>query len=159
MRDGSTHTMPPQATPQHLIQNLASNVGNAPPHQPISHINVEVSAKMFEAISPHAEDFEKSITSHVIAGSLVASWVPVDGALNSAWRDTSLHLIVKSAWTERVGEDVVRMFRDGATNRTGRAMKSPSPEGGCYVSVVRISTCYTPILLSFFFFTFLWSCI
>jgi hypothetical protein len=98
--------------------------------------DVEASARMFEAVGPQAEDFEKGISSHIIAGSLIASSVPVDSALNPAWRDTTVHLIVKSAWTEKLDEVHVFSFRAAATNKTGRAMRGLAPESGCYVNEV-----------------------
>jgi hypothetical protein len=85
--------------------------------------DLEASAKMFEAIGPHAEDFERGLSSHILAGSLIASSTPVDSALNPAWRDATVHLIVKSAWSDALPDKTVLQFKDESTNKTGKAMR------------------------------------
>jgi hypothetical protein len=91
---------------------------------------------MFETIGPQAADYEKGMSSHILAGSLIASSKPVDSALNPAWRKATIHMIVKSAWDTALPETTVREFQDSSTNRTGRAMRSLSPDSGCYVNEV-----------------------
>jgi hypothetical protein len=96
--------------------------------------DLDASTRMFEAIGPQQSDYEKGMSSHILAGSLIASSKPVNSALNPAWRTASVHMIVKSAWDTALPESVVRGFQDAATNRTGRAMRSAAPDSGCYVN-------------------------
>jgi hypothetical protein len=96
--------------------------------------DIDASARMFETIGPQAADYEKGMSSHILAGALIASPKLVDSALNPAWRSASVHMIVKSAWNTALPDTVVRGFQDESTNNTGRAMRSLSPDSGCYVN-------------------------
>ncbi|KAF2183999.1 FAD binding domain protein [Zopfia rhizophila CBS 207.26] len=96
--------------------------------------DIDVSAKMFEATGPHAEEYESGIASHILAGSLIASSKPVNNALNPAWRGTAVHMIVKINWSDNLPEEQVLHFHDMMTNKTGYAMRKLSPDSGCYVN-------------------------
>jgi hypothetical protein len=69
---------------------------------------------------------------------MVASSKPVNSALNPAWRDTAVHMIVKTSWSTNLTQERVDALHDDATNRTGRAMRQLSPDSGCYVNEVRL---------------------
>ncbi|KAB2102362.1 hypothetical protein AG0111_0g9634 [Alternaria gaisen] len=98
--------------------------------------DIEASARMFETIGPQAADYEKGMSSHILAGALIASPKAVDSALNPAWRKATVHMIVKSAWDTALPGATVREFQKSSTNRTGRAMRGLSPDSGCYVNEV-----------------------
>ncbi|KAJ4354942.1 hypothetical protein N0V95_003351 [Ascochyta clinopodiicola] len=119
--------------------------------------DIKASAKMFEAIGPQDDDakvrtnrikslyifankhrLKNGISSHILAGALVASSKPVDNALNPAWRDTAVHMIVKKSWSTNLTQERVEELQDNATNRTGYAMRQLSPDSGCYVNEVRL---------------------
>lgn len=75
-----------------------------------------------------------------MAGALVASSKPVDSALNPAWRDTAVHMIVKTSWTANFTQARVDELQNDGTNRTGAAMRQLSPDSGCYVNEVRFQS-------------------
>jgi hypothetical protein len=77
-----------------------------------------------------------NLTGHIIAGSMIASSKPVDNALNPAWRDTAIHMIVKASWEDDLPSSQVRRIHDRFTNKIGYAMRSISPDSGCYINEV-----------------------
>ncbi|KAH7067445.1 hypothetical protein BKA63DRAFT_424441, partial [Paraphoma chrysanthemicola] len=74
------------------------------------------------------------LSSHILAGSFIASSDPADSALNPAWRDAVVHMIVKSTWNEALPKDQVLQILDNNSNGTGRAMRQLSPDSGCYLN-------------------------
>ncbi|KAF1954516.1 FAD-binding domain-containing protein [Byssothecium circinans] len=96
--------------------------------------DLDASARMFGAIGPNAKGYESGISSHILAGSLIASSKPVKNALNPAWRDTAVHMVVKVSWSDDVSEEQVLQFHDTMTNKIGYAMRKLSPDSGCYVN-------------------------
>jgi hypothetical protein len=113
------------------------------------------STKMFQNIGPSEEDkrvcfatsntllvktrkltVQLNLTGHIIAGSMIASSKSVDNALNPAWRDTAIHMIVKASWEDDLPSSQVRRIHDRFTNKIGYAMRSISPDSGCYINEV-----------------------
>lgn len=70
------------------------------------------------------------MTSHFLAGALIASSKSVDNALNAAWRDTTSHMIVKASWKDDHVQDCVDVH-EYMTNKAGKAMRHLSPDSGC----------------------------
>lgn len=77
-----------------------------------------------------------NLTGRIIAGSMIASPKPVDNALNPAWRETAVHMIVKGSWSDARPSDKVKQIHERFTNKIGRAMRSVSPDSGCYINEV-----------------------
>jgi hypothetical protein len=75
----------------------------------------------------------------------VASSKPLKNALNHAWRDAAVHVIVKMSWTANLTQDHVDILHKDATNRIEHAMRQLSPDYGCCVNEIRL---WPPILLS-----------
>lgn len=96
--------------------------------------DVDASARMFRTIGPQSYLTDRGVEGHIIAGSLIASHVPVNSALNPAWRPTTTHLIVKSSWSKALDTGIVEELNDYAVNVTGRAMRGLSPDSGCYLN-------------------------
>jgi hypothetical protein len=90
------------------------------------------------------------LKGHLIAGSMIASSKSVDNSLNPAWRDTAVHMIVKASWDENVPAAAERAIHDRFTNKIAYAMRSVSPDSGCYINEVRSNqpTCYLPPCLT-----------
>jgi hypothetical protein len=77
---------------------------------------------------------------------MVASSKPVNNALNPAWRETAVHMIVKTSWTSNLTQARVDVLQNDATNRTGAAMRQFTPDSGCYVNeVCFFSSCKTSL--------------
>lgn len=72
----------------------------------------------------------------MISGSLIASSKLVDSALNPAWRDTAVHMIVRIFWKEDIPKERIDQVHDAMTNKIGHAMRQISPDSGCYVNEV-----------------------
>ncbi|KAF0326455.1 FAD binding domain protein [Colletotrichum asianum] len=79
--------------------------------------NVQKMAQVLEAVGPRAEPPSSGISNPTIAGGLIANSVPVDNALNPAWRVA-----------------VVAYAVDDATDRVGGALRSLAPESGAYIN-------------------------
>lgn len=77
-----------------------------------------------------------NLTGHLIAGSMIASSKAVDNALSPAWRDTAVHMIVKASWKEDLPSSQVEQIHERFTNKIGGAMRSVSPDSGCYINEV-----------------------
>jgi hypothetical protein len=83
------------------------------------------------------------ISGHIMAGSMIASAKPVDNALNPAWRDTAVHMIVKASWSKSLSSTQVQRIHERMTNRVGYAMRKISPDSGCYVNEVSSELLFT----------------
>ena len=78
---------------------------------------------------------------------MIASSKPVDNALNPAWRNTAIHMIVKASWEDDLSSSEVKQIHDRFTNKIGYAMRSVSPDSGCYINEVRLNHLLQPIRL------------
>ncbi|KAF2650090.1 FAD-binding domain-containing protein [Lophiostoma macrostomum CBS 122681] len=96
--------------------------------------DVEAVAKMFMSIGPASEESELGVSSRIIAGSMIASPKPVDASLNSAWRNTSVHLLVKALWSENLQTTAIQKIQNRMTNHVGYALRHLSPDSGCYAN-------------------------
>nr|WCO08190.1 RNase T2 protein [Pestalotiopsis microspora] len=68
----------------------------------------------------------------VISGCLIASNTPVKNALNRAWRDTVVHVVVAEVWLDSTPYTQTRLSIDLMTNVKGEALRSLAPETGAY---------------------------
>ncbi|KAJ4357192.1 uncharacterized protein N0V89_001767 [Didymosphaeria variabile] len=106
--------------------------------------DVEAVARMFKSIAPHPEESELGVSGHVIAGSMIGSSKPVDAALNPAWRNAGVHLIVKASWSESLPTTKIQQIQDRMTHHVGYAMRRLSPDSGCYINEVSYGFLYFP---------------
>lgn len=62
--------------------------------------------------------------------------VPVDNALNPAWRDTVVHLISEQEWDDTLPGAVAKRTIDEMTNGKGYSLRQLAPDTGAYVNGV-----------------------
>ncbi|KAL5398719.1 hypothetical protein PMIN02_001246 [Paraphaeosphaeria minitans] len=96
--------------------------------------DVDVAAEMFESIAPNSKESELGVSGHVIAGSMIASAKPVDDALNPAWRNAGVHMVVKASWDKSLPTTTIQQIQDRMTDQVGYAMRRLSPDSGCYIN-------------------------
>ncbi|KAJ5018350.1 FAD-linked oxidoreductase ZEB1 [Colletotrichum sp. SAR 10_99] len=96
--------------------------------------NVQKMAQVLEAVGPRAEPPSSGISNPTVAGGLIASSVPVDNALNPAWREAVVHFLVKRGWDDSVAYPQVAYAVDDATDRVGGALRSLAPGSGAYIN-------------------------
>ncbi|RSL60868.1 hypothetical protein CEP54_006525 [Fusarium duplospermum] len=58
--------------------------------------------------------------------------VAVDNALNPAWRDPVVHLIVKESWKDSLPYTQAKAALDDMTNAKGAALRGLAPDSGTY---------------------------
>jgi hypothetical protein len=75
---------------------------------------------------------------------MTGSKVAVDNALNPAWRDSIVHLIVSQSWNESLPSDLREQVMFNMTYGKGHALRQLAPNTGCYVNEVK----QWPFLLS-----------
>lgn len=75
----------------------------------------------------------------VISGCLIASNTPAKNALNRAWRDTVVHVVVAEVWLDSTPYTQTRLSIDLMTNVKGEALRSLAPETGAYYNEVSIT--------------------
>ncbi|RSL93328.1 hypothetical protein CDV31_014764 [Fusarium ambrosium] len=90
--------------------------------------DIEKLARVLELIGPSDEASKAGVSNPSIAGSMTASSVAVDNALNPAWRDTVLHLIAKESWKDSLPYTQANAALDDMTNVKGALCAGPSYE-------------------------------
>ncbi|RSM14081.1 hypothetical protein CEP52_001517 [Fusarium oligoseptatum] len=86
---------------------------------------------------PDEEASKAGVSNPSIAGSMTASSVAVDNALNPAWRETVVHLIAKESWKDSFPYTQANAALDDMTNVKGAALCSLAPDSGTYFNQVR----------------------
>lgn len=62
--------------------------------------------------------------------------VPVDNALNPAWRDAVVHLISEQEWNDTLPAAVAKETTDEMTYGKGHALRQLAPNTGAYINEV-----------------------
>ena len=84
---------------------------------------------------------------------MTGSSVPVDNALNPAWRETVLHFIHTRSWKDDVPQSVVDSAFHNATHVAGKLLRQLAPNTGAYINEVRSRLALFCPLLSIEFFS------
>lgn len=78
-----------------------------------------------------------------MSGTLTIGLEPVDNALNPAWRQTAVHMITSTSWSDSLPqENVSRIVNDMTYNKLD-ALRRLAPEMGAYLNEV----CCPPVFL------------
>lgn len=67
---------------------------------------------------------------------MTGSATPVDNALNTAWRDSVVHLIVQQSWNESLPSALAEQTIYNMTYGRGYALRQLAPDTGCYFNEV-----------------------
>ncbi|RMJ12262.1 hypothetical protein CDV36_008058, partial [Fusarium kuroshium] len=94
--------------------------------------DVEKLALVLELIGPSDEASKAGVSNPSIAGSVAASSVAVDNALNPACRETVVHLIAKESWKDSLPYTQANAALDDMTNVKGAALWNLAPDSGTY---------------------------
>ncbi|KAG2006452.1 hypothetical protein GB937_008740 [Aspergillus fischeri] len=95
--------------------------------------NVERLADTLELIMSR-QDSPDGVSSPSISGTMTGSKVAVDNALNPAWRDSVVHLIVSQRWNESLPMALREQAVHNMTYGKGYALRQLAPDTGCYVN-------------------------
>ncbi|PLB51463.1 FAD-binding domain-containing protein [Aspergillus steynii IBT 23096] len=88
-------------------------------------------AKTLEDIlSPQDPPF--GVSNPSVSGTMTGSRVPVDNALNPAWRDSVMHLIVSQNWDQSVPSAVADKVKHNMAHQRGAVLRRLAPETGAY---------------------------
>lgn len=71
-----------------------------------------------------------------MSGTMTISQVPVDNALNPAWRDSVVHLITSQSWKDSTPNTTVSTLVNEMTYNKLNALRELSPETGTYLNEV-----------------------
>ncbi|KAI3329928.1 FAD-binding domain-containing protein [Ustulina deusta] len=93
--------------------------------------NLDYLADVLELISP-VDNPKAGLSNPTIAGCLIASTNPVDNALNPAWRNTTVHVVVAETWKDSTPYTQTWITNDLTTNVRGAALRSLAPGTGVY---------------------------
>ncbi|KAI6713372.1 FAD binding domain protein [Diplocarpon mali] len=89
-------------------------------------------ARVLEDIGPSREAPTDGVSNAAMAGCVVASTVPVDNALNPAWRETIVHFQVSRTWLDDLPAATVERTYDDITNNRGSKLRQLAPDTGAY---------------------------
>ncbi|KAJ5681032.1 hypothetical protein N7536_012171 [Penicillium majusculum] len=67
-----------------------------------------------------------------VSGTMTASDIPVDNALNPAWRDSSVHIITTQTWDDTLPHDLREQAIHDMTFKRGYALRKLAPDTGAY---------------------------
>ncbi|GFF31211.1 FAD binding domain protein [Aspergillus udagawae] len=95
--------------------------------------DVERFADVLELVMSR-QDAHDGVSSPSISGTMTGSKVAVDNALNPAWRDSIVHLIVSQSWNESLPSDLREQVMFNMTYGKGHALRQLAPNTGCYVN-------------------------
>ncbi|KAG6364823.1 hypothetical protein INS49_006427 [Diaporthe citri] len=79
------------------------------------------------------------ISNPSVAMTVTGSSVPVDNALNPAWRETVLHFIHTRSWKDDVPKAVVDSAYHNATYIAGEKLRKLAPNTGAYINEADIN--------------------
>ncbi|KAI0433349.1 hypothetical protein F5Y09DRAFT_329057 [Xylaria sp. FL1042] len=68
------------------------------------------------------------------SGTMTVSSTPVDNALNPAWRDTAIHLIVEQEWDDSTPDSQVNAMVDDMTYNKLNTLRELDPGSGAYLN-------------------------
>ncbi|KAJ8133560.1 hypothetical protein O1611_g50 [Lasiodiplodia mahajangana] len=68
------------------------------------------------------------------SGTMTVSREPVDSALNPAWRDTAVHLIVEQNWDDSIATSQVNAVIDDMTYNKLNILRQLDPSSGAYLN-------------------------
>lgn len=68
---------------------------------------------------------------------MTVSETPVDNALNPAWRDTAIHLIIGQEWDDSTPASQVNEMVDDMTYNKLNILRKLEPSSGAYLNEVR----------------------
>ncbi|CAG7966762.1 unnamed protein product [Penicillium nalgiovense] len=77
---------------------------------------------------------ENNVSNPSMSGTMTVSKVPVDNALNPAWRETVVHLITKQQWDDTLPEYVANETIHEMTYGKGYALRRLAPDSGAYIN-------------------------
>jgi len=67
---------------------------------------------------------------------MTASKMPVDNALNPAWRDSVVHIITTQSWDDTLPQDIAHRTIEEMTYDKGYALRQLAPDSGAYYNEV-----------------------
>ncbi|RDK43383.1 FAD/FMN-containing dehydrogenase [Aspergillus phoenicis ATCC 13157] len=93
--------------------------------------DVELLADTLEAIMSRKDSVD-GVSAPSISGTMTGSSTPVDNALNTAWRESVVHLIVQQSWNESLPSALAEQTIYNMTYGRGYALRQLAPDTGCY---------------------------
>ncbi|KAE8331920.1 hypothetical protein BDV39DRAFT_167817 [Aspergillus sergii] len=94
--------------------------------------NIELFAETLEAITSHPGPLNDGVSPPSISGTMTGSRMPVDNALNPAWRDSVVHIITSQSWDESLPPAVAGQVVHNMTYQKGYALRQLAPDTGAY---------------------------
>ncbi|KAE8422984.1 hypothetical protein BDV36DRAFT_279501 [Aspergillus pseudocaelatus] len=94
--------------------------------------DTEAFAKVLETIGPKITAPKNGVSNPSISGTMTGSKVPVDNALNPAWRDTVVHLISSQSWDDSLPQSIADQTIEDVTYIKGYALRQLAPGTGAY---------------------------
>lgn len=72
-----------------------------------------------------------------MSGTMTIGHEPVDNALNPAWRETVVHLITSTAWSDSLPQKNVSQIVNDVTYNKLNALRGLDTDAGAYLNEVR----------------------
>ncbi|RAK98770.1 uncharacterized protein BO80DRAFT_479249 [Aspergillus ibericus CBS 121593] len=95
--------------------------------------DVELFAHTLQEIMSR-KDSPEGVSTPSISGTMTGSRIPVDNALNPAWRDSVVHWIVSQSWNQSIPVPVAEQVVYNMTYGKGYALRQLAPDTGCYLN-------------------------
>ncbi|KAJ5593364.1 hypothetical protein N7537_010268 [Penicillium hordei] len=89
-------------------------------------------AKALDAIMAPDSLSRRGVSDPSVSGTMTASEIPVNNALNSAWRDSSVHIITTQTWDDTLPHDLREKAIHDMTFKRGYALRQLAPDTGAY---------------------------
>ncbi|KAF5514854.1 putative FAD-linked oxidoreductase [Colletotrichum fructicola] len=102
--------------------------------------NEESLAEVLEQVGPQAIAPTNGTPNPSMSGTMTISQVPVDNALNPAWRDSVVHLITSQSWTDSTPNTTVSTLVNEMTYNKLNILRELNPETGTYLNEKRIDS-------------------
>ncbi|KAI8267230.1 FAD binding domain protein [Colletotrichum sp. SAR11_239] len=96
--------------------------------------NEDLLAEVLEQVGPQALAPTDGSPNPSMSGTMTISQVPVDNALNPAWRDSVVHLITSQSWTDSTPNTTVSTLVNQMTYNKLNALRELNPETGTYLN-------------------------
>ncbi|KAL1874322.1 hypothetical protein Daus18300_003686 [Diaporthe australafricana] len=101
--------------------------------------DLDLVAEVLLEVGPNFDGPTDGISSPSVSMTMTGSSVPVDNALNPAWRETVLHFIHTRSWKDDVPQSIVESAFHNATYIAGAKLRQLAPNTGAYINEADIN--------------------
>jgi hypothetical protein len=80
--------------------------------------------------------WQNGVSNPSMSGTMTVGKIPVDNALNPAWREAAVHIITSQQWNDTLPDSIVMETVKTMTYDKGYTLRQLAPDSGAYYNEV-----------------------